>query len=142
LIFLRLRVLCRKREALSDEALSVLIGFDLRFFKDLKDLNSIAMTTMTNDDSIADGVPMNLEQMRLHLQECHGCPVALREQGSATCRCPCCDEVHKNGPQPGCHSAWCDDQSPGVVVAGRSFHCDCGYTIFECKKERGVNVVV
>jgi hypothetical protein len=39
----------------------------------------MTMTGGDNDNSIADGVPMNLKQMREYLQERIGAPVALRE---------------------------------------------------------------
>jgi len=60
---------------------------------------------MTNDNSLADGVPMNLDQMRVHLQEHCGIPIALREQGTTNVKCPCCLKLHNHEPQPEHHVA-------------------------------------
>ena len=46
------------------------------------------------DTNIADGVPMNLEQMREYLQEHYGVPISLRERGATTVQCPYCHGKH------------------------------------------------
>ena len=42
--------------------------------------------TSANDDCVADGIPMGLEQMQEYLQGLYGIPIALREQGTNTIR--------------------------------------------------------
>jgi hypothetical protein len=61
--------------------------------------------TMANDNLVADGVPMNLEQMREYLQDLYGFPCVMRELGTTTIKCPYCGKIHDHGPQPGHHIA-------------------------------------
>ena len=93
---------------------------------------------MVNSNSIADGVPMNLEQMRKYLQEHHGIPMALRKQGTATIMCPHCGEKHEHGSEAGHYGAGCTSECGGIVLGERFFVPNYGYTIFECKDEKKV----
>lgn len=89
---------------------------------------------MTNDNSIADGIPMSLEQMRVYLQEYHGIPIVLRKQGTTNVKCPYCKKLHDHGPQPGHHVALCDDNNRmgmGLCVGERYFIPNYGNTICE-----------
>lgn len=98
---------------------------------------------MVNDYSIADGIPMDLDQMREYLQEYHGVPVVLREHGTTSIKCPYCLKIHDHAPQPGHHVALCDNNDRfngvGIVVGERYFVPNYGYTIYEYKKGDGVN---
>ena len=98
---------------------------------------------MTNENSIANGVPMDLEQMRGYLQENHGILIVLRQQGTTRVKCPYCGKMHDHGPQPGHHVAGCDDNDRnngvGIVVGERFFVPNYGYTIYEYKEGNGVN---
>ena len=64
---------------------------------------------MTNDNSIADGIPMSLEQMRLYLQELYGISIVLRKQGTTIVKCPYCSKMHYHGLQPEHHVALCEE---------------------------------
>ena len=48
---------------------------------------------MTNDNFIADGIPMSLEQMREYLQDYYGIPIAMRKQGTTVVASPFCNTV-------------------------------------------------
>lgn len=108
--------------------------------------SNLHQATMANNNCIADGVPMSLEQMRMHLQEHCGSPVALREQGTTSIKCPCCLQHHDHGPQPGHQPVGCDDESRfsgiGIVVGKRHFVPNCGCTISEHNEENGVNKLI
>jgi hypothetical protein len=59
---------------------------------------------MTNNNHIADGVPIDLEQMRGYLQELYGVPVVLRKKGTTGVKCPYCMKKHDHcwyGPHVG-----------------------------------------
>jgi uncharacterized Zn-finger protein len=63
---------------------------------------------MANDTGIymiADGLPMNLEQMHHYLQEHFGVPLALRLKGTTSIVCPYCSKGHVHAPLPGHHAA-------------------------------------
>jgi hypothetical protein len=93
-----------------------------------------------NDNSIFDGLPMSLEQMRLYLQELYCIPIALREQGTQTIKCPYCLQ-HES--QPGRHLAGCGDAAGAGLVIGDSYYVkNDGYTICEYKKQGGVNELI
>ena len=99
---------------------------------------------MTNDNSVAGGIPMDLTQMRECLQEHHGIPVALRQQGTASVKCPHCMKIHHHGPQPGHHPAGCNDNDHemGIVIGERHFHPNYGYTVYECRVCGEVNELI
>lgn len=100
------------------------------------------LVTITNDNAIADGIPMNLDQMKECSQETLGVPVALRRQGTTIVKCPCCLKMHDHGPQPGHHVAGCDDHlrnGVGIVVGERHFVPNYGYTICKHRETDGVN---
>ena len=100
---------------------------------------------MTNDNSIADGIPMSLEQMRLYLQELYGISIVLRKQGTTIVKCPCCSKMHDHGPQPEHHVALCEEADRckvngiGIVIVERYFVPNYGYTIYEYRERDGVN---
>ena len=87
---------------------------------------------------------MGLKQMQEHLQEYHGVPVALRQQGMSSVKCPYCLKIHHHGPQPGYHPAGCDDDDHGmqIVISGRQFIPNYGCTIYECKVCDEVNKLI
>lgn len=104
------------------------------------------MTKGKSENSIADGVPMSLEQMRVHLQECYGIPIALREQGTTSIRCPYCLKIHEHGPRPGHQVAACDEgdryNGIGIVIGDRYFIPNFGYNVLEYMEEDGVNKLI
>jgi hypothetical protein len=65
--------------------------------------------TSANDNSIAGGIPMNLEQMQEYLQDFYGIPIALRERGTKTVKCPYCLENHEHGTLDGHQRAGCKE---------------------------------
>jgi hypothetical protein len=75
---------------------------------------------------------MTIEQMRYYLQEYHGVPIALREQGATDVTCPFCHKQHFEHPGAGHHVAQCEpsEWSP-VTINGKSFVAGYGYTIYE-----------
>ena len=89
----------------------------------MENLSGIKRLTMTNNNnSIADSVPMNLEQMREYLQEHFGVP---RQKGTTSIKCPYCLKMHVHVQQPGHHVGGCDDNDRfcgiGIVVEERYF---------------------
>jgi hypothetical protein len=102
-------------------------------------------STMTNDYSIANSIPMNLEQMRVYLQELHGVPVVLREQGTTSVKCTYCGKLHEHGGPPGHYVALCDDMdrfNVGVVVGQRSYIPNYGYTLYDYRENGRVNELI
>lgn len=92
--------------------------------------------------SISDGIPMSLKQMQEHLQSHHGVPVALRKEGTAAVRCPCCRSLHEHGPGSGHYVAGCNEDircSIYVSIGDRSFVPNFGYDIYEHKEGNNVN---
>lgn len=92
---------------------------------------------MTNDNSIANGVPMTLGQMQGYLQGYYGYPVTLRKQGTTSVKCPFCQGMHEHEPNPGHYVAGCDEEigdTLEIKIGARSFNCNFGYTIFEYKE--------
>ena len=100
---------------------------------------------MTDDKSLASGVPMNLEHMREYLQEHYGIPIVLREQGTTNIKCPYCQKLHEHTLEPGHHVAGCSDDDNylgiGLIIGERYFVPNCGYTIIEYRNEDGVNIL-
>jgi hypothetical protein len=94
---------------------------------------------MRNDNSIADGILMSLEQMRLYLQELYGISIVVRKQGTTIVKCPCCSKMHDHGPQPEHHVALCEVNGIGIVIGERYFVPNYGYTIYEYRERDGVN---
>lgn len=99
---------------------------------------------MVNDNSIADGVPMNPEQMREYLQGYYGIPIAIWKQGTTVVVCPFCSKKHEHGKEPGHHPAGCedDDRYIGIAIGDRQFVPSYGYTICEYKESGGVNELI
>jgi hypothetical protein len=98
-----------------------------------------------DENMIADGMPMNLDQMREYLQEHHGVPIALREKGKTVIKCPHCQRLHDHGAQPGHHRALCDDKERdalGLVVGDRCFIPNYGYIIYKYKSSSGINKLI
>lgn len=98
-----------------------------------------------NENSIASGVPMDLEQMRVYLQGLYGNPVVLREQGTTNISCPYCFKLHEH-LQPGHHVALCDESDRyngcGIVIGNRYFVPNYGYEILEYREADGVNNLI
>ena len=97
---------------------------------------------MTNANSVADR--MDLEQIRVYLQEHYGIPIVLRQQGMTSIKCLFCLKMHDHGPQPGHHMEGCNDDDRcigiGIVIGERYFILNYGYTLFEYKEGAdGVN---
>jgi hypothetical protein len=86
---------------------------------------------------------MTLEQMRVYLQEYHGVPITLRQQGTTTVKCPYCLKTLDHGPDPGHHVAGCygDDRSKGISIniGDRHFIPSYGYVVLEYREVNGVN---
>lgn len=93
--------------------------------------------------TIAAGIPMSLEEMRLHLQNHYSKPVALRKEGATSAKCPFSGTVIDTPPGPGyfryepvgtgvydpnydaCTSA------PGIIINDRYFTANYGFLIIE-----------
>lgn len=88
---------------------------------------------------IADGVPMSLKQMRAYLQEHHGIPIVIRQEGTGTVECPYCDDVHNHGPEVGHYPAPCQREGATIIIGDRTFIPNYGYTIFEYRTVGDVN---
>jgi len=87
--------------------------------------------TNANENEIADGIPMTLEQMREYLQDYYGIPIALREQGVTTVTCPYCLKVHEHGFVTRHQEALCENPEMALVIGMRNFIPSYGYTIME-----------
>ena len=77
---------------------------------------------MTDHEPIATGLPMSLAQMQKFLQDYHGIPVVLREQGETGVKCPYCGEIHHHDHGPGHFVAGCsekDRNNIGMVIGER-----------------------
>jgi hypothetical protein len=95
--------------------------------------------------TIADGIPMDLEGMRLYLQNFYSVPIVLRMQGETAVKCAYCSITHHHGGPPGHQNALCDEEnrcSVGVVIGSRSFHPNYGYDIYEYKVNDRVNELI
>ena len=46
-------------------------------------------------ETTANGITMNLEQVREYLQEYHGIPIMLRRPGTTSVKCRYCDCLHE-----------------------------------------------
>jgi len=96
------------------------------------------------ESRFANGVPMTLRQMRLYLQDTMGVPVAIRKVGGTTVECPFCFKLHR-AAATGQQVAACDEATmKGVtlVVGGRSFRPEFGYTVYEYIERPNVNTLV
>ena len=85
--------------------------------------------------SVANGVPMDLKQMRRYLQGHDGVPVVLRERGTVHITCPYCGELHEH-ESSGHQVAGCDDNvlyGIGIFVGERYFVPNWGYHVYEYK---------
>jgi hypothetical protein len=100
-------------------------------------------TTMANKNSIANGIPMNLEEMRLYLQDCYGTPIALRQEGTTSINCPYCLKIHEHTGPPGHYMAGCEMadryNGSGIVIGQRHYVAGYGYKIYDFKEKKGVN---
>ena len=98
---------------------------------------------MTDDDNeqICDGLPMTPKQMRDYLQEHHGIPVVLREQGETGVKCPYCTKLHHHKPGPGRYVADCEgkDRDIGISIGDRYFIPNYGYLLLEYVVKGNVN---
>ena len=93
---------------------------------------TISELASVNNAFIADGVHMNLEQMRMLLQEYHQVPIALRKEGSTTLSCPFCHKLHHDPDPPGHHAAGCDEWNAySITIGGRTFVSGYGNTVYE-----------
>lgn len=95
-----------------------------------------------NENSIADGVPMNPDQIREYLQGYFGIPIALRELGKEAVKCPYCLENHGHGPQTGHQEAGCGENGCGIVIGERYFIPSYGYTICEYELRDEINKLI
>jgi hypothetical protein len=87
--------------------------------------------------SVANGVPMDLKQMRRYLQGRDGVPVVLRERGTVHITCPYCGKLHDHGRHAGFQVAGCDDNvryGIGIFVGERYFVPNFGYQIYEYRE--------
>ena len=102
------------------------------------------MADPDQEEPIADGVPMTLDQMRDYSQHMCGFPVVLRQKGSKQVMCPHCDKNHTHDPGTGHHPAQCaeEDRCKGIVIGDRSFIPACGYTTLECMSEGNVSKLI
>jgi hypothetical protein len=95
----------------------------------------IDSVTMTNNNSIADGMPINLEEMRLYLQDLYGIPIVLRQEGTTTVNCPYCFKIHEHTGPPGKYIAGCDItdryNGSGIVIGQRHFVAGYGYKLYD-----------
>lgn len=99
---------------------------------------------MAKVNSIGDGVPMNLKQMREYLQSYYGIPIALRKEGDTTVVCPFCNKKHEHGTETGHHITGCegDDRYIGISIGDRQFVPSYGYTICEYKEGEDTNELI
>ena len=97
---------------------------------------------MTNPDN--DVVHMTIRQMQTYLQDYHGIPIALREQGTSKVICPYCTKLHIHEPGPGHFVADCDekDRNMGISVGDRYFVPNYGYLLLEYTAEDNVNKLI
>ncbi|CAB9516720.1 expressed unknown protein [Seminavis robusta] len=89
-------------------------------------------------------VPMKVGEMETYMQNYYGIPVALRLKGSTDVICPYCNEKHEH-VDPGHHVAECDERvrlNVELLISGRSFNPNYGYTVIEYVERDGVNVVL
>lgn len=94
-------------------------------------------------DVICHGVPMTIQQMQENLQQCHGRPIVLGEQGMTRCTCPHCQKAHESDPGSGHFNVACEDESRFngvcVVVGDRRFMASHGVTAMECIRDGNDN---
>jgi hypothetical protein len=80
----------------------------------------------------SDDDTVTTEQMRHYLQEYHGIPIALREQGATDITCPFCHKQHFEYPGAGHHVAQCEPSEwRPITINGKSYVPGYGYTIYE-----------
>jgi hypothetical protein len=99
----------------------------------------------SNDNKIADGIPMSLEQMRIYLQGYHGIPIVLRQQGTTAVKCVYCGKLHEHMGPPGHYVAGCDEKdrlNGGVAIGQRYFTNNYGYTVYDYKEAWGINELI
>jgi hypothetical protein len=96
---------------------------------------------MTPDNNVTH---MTTRQMRAHLQDYHGIPVVLREQGVSEVVCPYCNKLHVHEPGPGHFVADCDekDRNTRISVGDRYFVPNYGYLLLEYTAEDSVNKLI
>jgi len=105
-------------------------------------------TQQENDaqNRIANGIPMTAMQMREYLQEYHGIPIAIREQGSPLVSCTYCYNIHEHDPAEQGHvTAGCIDDNPygfGIIIGEKHFMPSYGYTIYEFRDNNEVNELI
>lgn len=86
---------------------------------------------------------MSLEQMQRYLQEYYERPIALRQQGTTSVKCPYCEEMHEYDVKDTGHVvSVCEDRGMGIVIGDRHFVPGYGLTIIEYIVENGVNVLI
>jgi hypothetical protein len=96
-------------------------------------------------NAIASGTPMSVKQMETYLQDFHGFPVAVRQQGTNHITCPYCKKHHHHDPGSGHYEAQCEEENygtAGIVIGSRSFIPAYGYTIIEYEEVDGVNRIL
>ena len=87
------------------------------------------MAETRSGNAIADGIPMDTDQMRDYLQQHYGIPIALKEQGATAVTCPYCKARHPS-TEAGHQGAACEDNGAGIVIGGRFFFRNYGCTVF------------
>lgn len=95
--------------------------------------------TPANEPTLAAGMPMTREEIRLHLQSHYNKPVALRKEGGTTVKCPYTGAIVDTPPGPGyfrpdpmdadMHDPTTPDQ--GLVINDRYFGQNYGFLIIE-----------
>jgi len=105
-------------------------------------------TQQENDaqNRIANGIPMTAMQMREYLQEYHGIPIAIREQGSPIVSCPYCYNNHEHDPAEQAHvTAGCIDDNPngfGIIIGEKHDMPSYGYTMYKIRSNKEVNKLI
>jgi hypothetical protein len=89
---------------------------------------------MADGHSLANGIPMSLEQMRIYLQDFHRKPIVLRLLGTTKIVCPYCLKTHEHFGPGGHYVAACDESErfdSRVFVGERCFTANYGYQIYD-----------
>ena len=99
-----------------------------------------------DNEETSNGLPMTVKEMEKYLQDYYGRPIALRQEGSWNIACPYCKKHHVYEPGPGHYPSQCSDDfkddGGGIVINNRTFIPNYGITIYEYRKEGGVNILI